>query len=280
MRTCSLFTLATLGAVLVFAAPARALDPTQGAAPVLNLDPSQPLRPVDDTADAFRRGAEYYNGGDLDAAFAAFTEAAEQGHAVAQWKVGKMYADGEGIPEDDYKAFQMFSQIADAHAEDNPYSPVARVVADAFVNLGNYYKDGIADSIIKPDFSRALDLFTHAATYFGDADAQYQLARMYLDGSGVTPDASRAARWLNLAARKNHVGAQATLGDMLIYGHGVRAMPIEGYMWLQVAKQNATPSQRDWVLSLEHRARTVLSEEQQQTAAQMADQWLQQRSRS
>jgi uncharacterized protein len=224
--------------------------------------------------EAFRQGAEYYHVGELEAAFDAFSEAAEHGNAIAQWKVGKMYAQGEGIAEDDYKAFQMFSRIADTHAEDSPYSPVAQVVADAFVNLGNYYKHGIAAAGIQPNLRRAVELYTHAASYFGDADAQYQLARLYLEGNGVNSDPNQAARWLNLAARKNHAAAQATLGDMLVYGHGVRAMPAQGYMWLLAAKENASPAERDWILALIHRAEQTLSEDYRSKGEAMASNWI------
>ena len=32
---------------------------------------------------------------------------------MAQWKLGRMYADGDGITQDDLKAFEYFSGIAD-----------------------------------------------------------------------------------------------------------------------------------------------------------------------
>src|SRR5690349_18410090 len=48
--------------------------------------------------------------------------AAEGGHpvaaSVAQWKLGRMYADGDGVIQDDLRAFEYFSRIANAHAED------------------------------------------------------------------------------------------------------------------------------------------------------------------
>lgn len=223
--------------------------------------------------DSFRQGAEFYNLGEMEQAFRAFEQAAEEGNAVAQWKVGRMYAEGEGTAEDDYKAFQMFSRIADAHADDNPYSPVSRVVANAFVNLGHYYRQGIEGANIKADPRRAVDLYTHAAVYFGDPEAQYALARLYLDGE-VQRDSARAVRWLSLAASKNHVSAQATLGDMLVYGHGVRPIPERGYMWLLVARAKASPSQRDQVLELIHRARPTLSDRQQMAGEALAADWL------
>ena len=42
--------------------------------------------------------------------------AAEGGHPVAQWKLGRMYADGDGVIQDDLRAFEYFSRIANAHA--------------------------------------------------------------------------------------------------------------------------------------------------------------------
>mgnify|MGYP000515994459 CR=1 FL=1 len=247
---------------------------TIGAGPARALDPSLPLAPDASPVDAFRMGAELYSSGDRKSAFSAFQFAASKGHAIAQWKLGKMYAEGDGVQEDDFKAFQMFSEIADAHADDNPYTPSARVVADAFVNLANYYKTGIATAGVKPDVRRAVNLFTHAATYFGDADAQYNLARIYMDGDGVEPDPGRAVRWLSLAARKNHVAAQATLGEVLVYGNGVRPLPEKGYMWIVVARENATPRNRDLVLAVEHRVSQALTEQQMAVGAAMAKSWL------
>ena len=129
---------------------------------------------------------------------------------MAQWKLGRMYADGDGVIQDDLRAFEYFSRIANAHAEDSPSAPQATIVANAFVALGRYYLNGIPNSKIKPDTDRAREMFSYAASYFGNADAQYDLARLYLK----TPDASRddfryGARWLGLAAQKGQHQAQA-----------------------------------------------------------------------
>jgi hypothetical protein len=56
---------------------------------------------------------------------------------------------------------------------------------------------------------------------FGNADAQYCLGRMYLDG--VQPDLRQAARWFALAANKGQFEAQAALGHMLLKGDAVEA---------------------------------------------------------
>src|SRR5258708_30106860 len=77
--------------------------------------------------------------------------AAEGGHPVAQWKLGRMYADGDGVTQDDVRAFEYFSRIANAHAEDSPSAPQASIVANAFVALGRYYLNSIPNSKIKND---------------------------------------------------------------------------------------------------------------------------------
>jgi hypothetical protein len=49
------------------------------------------------------------------------------------------------------RAFEYFSRIANAHAEDSPSAPQAAVVANAFVALGRYYLAGIPNSKIMAD---------------------------------------------------------------------------------------------------------------------------------
>src|SRR5260370_20295292 len=111
-----------------------------------------------------------------------------------------MYAAGEGVPQDDQRAFAYFSQIANTHPDEPPCTAQARIVANAFVALGHYYLKGIPSSTIAADAGRAREMFAYAASYFGDADAQYQLGRLYLDGSPNDPH--QAARWFQLAATK------------------------------------------------------------------------------
>ena len=145
--------------------------------------------------------------------------AAEGGHPIAQWKLGRMYADGDGVAQDDLRAFDYFSRIANQHAEDSPSAPQAGVVANAFVALGRYYLNGIPNSKVKSDPERAREMFSYAASYFGNADAQYDLARLYLKSAGSSRDDFRyGARWLGLAAQKGQHQAQAMLGQMLFNG--------------------------------------------------------------
>lgn len=200
--------------------------------------------------------------------------AAEGGHPVAQWKLGQMYANGDGVTQDDVRAFEYFSRIANAHAEDNPSAPQAAIVANAFVALGRYYLDGIPNSKIKPDAERAREMFSYAASYFGNADAQYDLARLYLKGIGAPRDTKYGARWLGLAAQKGQHQAQAMLGQMLFNGDQLPRQAARGLMWLTLARDSATPDET-WIKDSYNKAIAKASDDDRAMALQMLEHWVQ-----
>ena len=186
-----------------------------------------------------------------------------------------MYADGDGVIQDDLRAFEYFSRIANAHAEDSPSAPQATIVANAFVALGRYYLNGIPNSKIKADTDRAREMFSYAASYFGNADAQYDLARLYLK----TPDASRddfryGARWLGLAAQKGQHQAQAMLGQMLFNGDRLPRQAARGLMWLTLARDNAAADE-SWIRESYNRAFAKASDDDRAVALQMLEHWVQ-----
>jgi uncharacterized protein len=200
--------------------------------------------------------------------------AAEGGHPVAQWKLGRMYADGDGVTQDDLRAFEYFSRIANAHAEDSPSAPQATIVANAFVALGRYYLSGIPNSKIKSDPERAREMFSYAASYFGNADAQYDLARLYLKGAGSRDDFRYGARWLGLAAQKGQHQAQALLGQMLFNGDQLPRQAARGLMWLTLARDSATPDET-WIKESYNKAIAKASDNDRAMALQMLEHWVQ-----
>jgi TPR repeat protein len=148
-----------------------------------------------------------------------------------------MHAAGDGVKKDDLRAFEVFRAIADVHAEETPGTPQARVVANAFVALGNYYLEGIPDAPIKQDIERAREMYAYAASYFGDPDAQYRLGRMFLNGG--PQEHKQAARWLSLAAGKGQYEAQALLGELLLKGEYLPRQTARGLMYLSLACDGA-----------------------------------------
>lgn len=224
--------------------------------------------------DALRSGMREYNSGDKAAAARAFEFAASQGQAAALWKLGRMYADGDGVARNDVKAFQFFARLADDNADESPDSPRAGIVANAFTSLGSYYLEGIKGTNIKPNPPRAVEMFSYAASYFGDPNAQFNLARLYLDGQGLDRDPRQAARWLNLAAEKGHSQAQALLGQILVTGEGgVPMQRARGLMWLELALQTADARSQAWVRSLHEEAFGGASETDRRTASALSEQY-------
>lgn len=72
----------------------------------------------------------------------------------------------------------------------------------------------------------------------GDADAQYELAKMHADGAEVPRDNAEAARLYHLSALQGHVAAQFALGAMYLYSRGVPQDYAKAHMWFNIARAN------------------------------------------
>lgn len=245
--------LALVGAI---ALPAHALDPVADAQTKRN-----PL-------EMFSLGFSAYKRGEKVEAFEALRYAAEGGHAGARWKLGQMYADGDGVPEDDFEAFKMFEQIVRDQQDDTSRSPNAAYVSSAVVAMAEYVRDGIPGTPVQADAAEARNLYAHAASYFGDPRAQFELGRMLLSGEGGKANPRQAARWLALAARKGYAKAEALLGYLIFDGERieVRAEPARGLAMLTRAMQKATPDDRIWIRPLQEEAFSLSTEADRRTA--------------
>ena len=236
-----------------------------GAAPALALDPN--LTP----AAAFRSGYQAYKAGDRQTAIDALSFAADKGHPGAMWKLGRMYQTGDLVDENDEKAIELFSKVANQYADGNPRGPDAPFVSDSFVTLGGYYQNGVPGTV-KADPDRARHYYSYAASYFGDPQAQYSLAGMLLAGEGGKQDQRQAARWYKLAAEKGHARAQAQLGRLMLEGAGIQKSPVKGLMWLSIAQLGGRgdPS----IQALHEEAFSGAEEAQRRAAVALAEDWV------
>lgn len=263
--------------VTAFVEPAPALDaPSATRAPE-----TTPLPMFKNPRAALRAGLESYHAGNAGASVAALRYAAEGGEPLAQWKLGRMYAEGDGVTRDDAKAYDYFSRIVDHFAEEEPDPRERSMAANAFVSVGLYLKDGLATARIEPDLDRALELFRYAATYFRNADAQYQLARMYLDGAGVKKDMRQSVNWLELAARKGHPQAQAVLGGLMFSGEaGASAgQKARGLMYLTLARDAVAESGANdqWIIDSYAKALSAANETDRRAAVALLEDYLRER---
>jgi uncharacterized protein len=241
--------------------PALAFDGTSTPSTAL-LTPGDSVHGAQRTPEETDRAKE----------ISALQYAADQGQIAAQWRVGRMYAAGDGVPHDDLRAFNYFSQIVNSHADEPPGTQQARLVAYAFVAVGRYYLIGIANTTVVRDTARAREMFAYAASYFGDADAQYELGRLYLENTPSDPH--QAARWFQLAATKGHCRAEAALGDMLFRGQLVPRQAARGLMLLTLGRDCAG-SDEAWIKPLYDNAFRRASDDERAMALVYLEGWLQ-----
>jgi len=254
--------------------------PDLGPATPLAAVPAAPHvvpRPNLTPFEAFRSGTLALRTGKTAQALADLEYAAEQGVPTALWKLGRMYADGDGVEKNTLRAFGYFRRLTNTHSETPPGTSQARFVSNAFVSLGQYYLEGVPDGV-KADPRRAHEMFQYAASYFGDPDAQFNLGRLYLVGQGTVRDPIQAARWLRLAAIKGHHSAQALLGTMLFKGEDVARHAALGLFWLTVAKDGAG-SDHTWITETYSNAFAEAKVEERAMAYKYLENWLRRRPR-
>ena len=233
-------------------------------------------KPYLTASDAYRKGMAAKTKNDNAGALPALEYAARGGVLLAKLELARMFASGKGVEPSHAQAFYYYESIANDFADLDPRRHVAPRVAKAFVALGNYYRNGIGEIFLSPNPEQAARMYLHAASYFGDAVAQYQLATMYLAGEGVTKNERLAASWLTSATRKHYAPAQAVLGDLLWRGNAVIArQPAKGLALLALARLNAKKSMADsaWIEELYARAHKDAEPGQRKTAIDTAARW-------
>lgn len=259
--------------LLVAALPAGALEGERSTVAVVRPSAWR------DAQQALQAGIESLKSGNTRKSVDALTYAAQGGETLARWKLGKMYADGDGVAADDWKAYQYFLAIVQNYDEESTPQRDIPAIASAFVAVGVYSLNGIAERSLAADPARAQQMFHYAATSFGDSNAQYNLARIYLDGAGVAKDARQAARWLRLAAEKAHAPSQALLGHLLFNGAaGIGQQRARGLMFLTLARESASDPAKDrWMIELYEKAMMQASEADRQAALASLESWLRKR---
>ncbi len=119
--------------------------------------------------------------------FDATKKLAEQGYILAQFSLGLMYANGEGVPQNDKEAVKWFTKAAEQGE------------ATAQFNLGLMYAKGQG---VPQNDKEAVKWYTKAAEQ-GHAMAQFNLGLMYAKGQGVPQNYEQAYIWLSLAAAQS-----------------------------------------------------------------------------
>ena len=164
------------------------------------------IQPEEDTVDIdslYSLGKQYALGIDVEQddeqAFKCYSEAAEEGHTKAIYNVATMYYKGKGTEQDIDQAIKYY-ELADE-----------RGIALATYALGLIYLKGKSGSV---DLDKAVQYFRKGAEA-EEESCLYNLAMLYQEGQGVEKDLAQAEELLERAASLGHAKAQYQLA--LIY---------------------------------------------------------------
>ena len=182
---------------------------------------------------------------------------ANAGDTDAQYNLGFMYANGEGVPQDDAEARVWYRRAGkQGHAE-------------AQRNLGEMWANGRG---VPEDFGEAAAWYRRAAEQ-GDADSQFNLGVMYDTGEGVPHDFGEAAKWYRKAAEQGHAVAQYNLAFAYAYGGGVPQDAVEAYKWLNLATTYVDAEQREEFAEARDSAAEPLTPEQLAEGQNLSREW-------
>jgi TPR repeat protein len=208
-------------------------------------------------AGPFEDGARAYKGGDYATALRQWRPMAEQGLAVAQFKLGLMYNFGRGVPQDHAEAVKWFRLAAEQGHAGSAHE------------LGFKYSLGRG---VPQDYAEAVKWYGRAAKQ-GLAKAQHYLGSMYSLGEGVPQDYAEAYFWYSLAAARGHEYATELRDDAAQYLTPARLAAVQE----RTSRWRPQDEQQEQSLSLERRQKNLRAEliaRQQRSRTRLAQQHL------
>ncbi len=123
---------------------------------------------------------------------------AEQGYADAQYNLGILYANGQGVRQNYVEAEKWYRKSAEqGHT-------------DAQNALGTLYGHG--HGVIR-NFSETAKWY-HKAAAQGHIESQRDLGHLYRSGKGVPKDLALAAKWYSMAVAQGDSASQKSLKSM------------------------------------------------------------------
>jgi hypothetical protein len=138
-----------------------------------------------------------YDRGDYATALSIARPASERGDPAAQFILGLLYANGQGVPQDYAEATHWFRKAAD---QGN---------ANAQNNIGALYHNGQG---VAQDHAEAMRWYRKAADK-GEAWAQHNIGLLFANGQGVPQDIPQARAWMQKAAAAGNESAKKWLAE-------------------------------------------------------------------
>ncbi len=224
------------------------------------------------------QGLSAYKAGTYAAALASLKDAAANGNDTArffaEFYMARIYADNAGTLTDHPKAFVLFRKLADENADIDPdgdhRSPF---VAKAFIVLAGYVRSGLRDIGVPANPRRAANYLQHAAIFFGDKDAQFELAKLYLSGEDGSDDVRRGLHYLSALSEQSYPAAQALLAELLWKGRFVKSDERRALALITMAAENAPVHDRIWIDETYHSIYCATTHGTRQEATGLMARW-------
>ena len=164
-------------------------------------------------------GWMYYNGKgtpqDNVEAVKWFRKSAEQGNSDGQRLLGFMYKNGRGLDTNYIKAVEWYRKSAEQGNSNGQ------------VDIGIMYQDGTGTT---KDHEEAVKWYRKSAEQ-GNAYGQFNLGIMYENGTGTTKDYEEAVKWYRKSAEQGNSNGQVGLGAMYHTGKGTPQDNVEAVKW-------------------------------------------------
>ena len=175
-------------------------------------------------------------------AFQQLHQAAQHGSRPAEFALGTLYENGQGVLRDYSKAVYWWSKAS--AQKKRTAKPVANYDTRRAINreIGRQW---IQEAIMSTPggaqaWAKSVSLWEKAAA-LGDVKAEKRLALAYDDGLGVPQSYAKGAYWYQKAAAQGDVNAENSLGDAYAHGQGVPKNYVKAAYWYeQAARGDAT----------------------------------------
>jgi TPR repeat protein len=152
--------------------------------------------------------------------------------ASANFRIGDMYAAGNGVPKDSSEAERWYQ-----HGVDMVSAGAQAGWLTAEVYLAKAY---LQSKGVPLDYDEAMHWMQHAAQH-GNIRAQVSLGSMYRDGQGTTQNYGEAMYWYRKAADRGSALAEWMIGRLYFDGKGVTRDFAEAATWFQKADGEGLP---------------------------------------
>ena len=198
----------------------------------------------------YEEGINFYTVQQYESAVKQFAAAANLGHAEAQNQLGKCFAEGKGVKQDDAEAIKWFRKAAEQGIAESQYIlgcaynegigglPVDLEEAAKWLEKAAKQGNTEAQNVLDP-IKKVVKLLESAKK--GDTDAMFALSVAFYNGDGVKKNRMEAVRWAKKAAENGDATSMYNLYLFYTHGDGVKQDMQEAINWLIKAGDKGYP---------------------------------------